>query len=57
MSVEDDHVSVFVDNQQLSYYNGELFGKIDNVGAIDISDTETRLLRQADDGASIEVFD
>lgn len=55
VNVEDDKVSVFVDNEQLRYYNGELFGRANNIKTIDISDTETKLFRQVDDRSSVEV--
>lgn len=55
INVEDDKVSVFLDNEQLRYYNGEAFGRANNVDTIDISDSETNLLRLVDDRASVEV--
>lgn len=55
INVEDDKVSVFIDNEPLRYYTGEMFGRINNVKTIDISETETKLLRLVDDRGSVEV--
>lgn len=56
VNVEDDKVSVFVDNEQLRYHNGESFGRPGNIKPIDISDTKTKLFRQVDDRSSVEVW-